>query len=139
MNMGSGAELSAHSSYCCRQGCMGQMDKCWTTQAPARPADRDCLCTTASPHLPCLSSRRPQDTLGRMQEENMCLTVRTHEQHHKCEQLKVSRIPGRAWAETRLGLRAYRDSWAPAACPGHGLWENWLCRSMGQEQVVFAL
>ncbi|KAK4814541.1 hypothetical protein QYF61_023740 [Mycteria americana] len=32
---------------------------------------------------------RPQDTLGRTQEENTCLTVRTHEQHHECEQLKT--------------------------------------------------
>lgn len=139
--MGTGAELSAHSSYCCWQGCMGPMDNCWTTQAPARPADQDCVCTTASPHLPCLSSRRLQDTLGRTQEENIYLTVRTHEQHHKCGHLKVSRIPGTAWLETGLGLWScvYRDSGAPAACPGHGLWESCLCSSMGQGQVVFAL
>lgn len=64
----------------------------------------------------------------------MYLTVRTRERHHKCEQLKVSRIPGTAWPETGLGLWSYvcRGRWALAACPGHGLWENCLCSSTGQ-------
>lgn len=50
--MGSRAEVSVHSSYCCQQGCMAQMDNCWTTQPPARPADQDCLHHCISPSFP---------------------------------------------------------------------------------------
>lgn len=48
------------------------------------------------PHLispAFLSSRHLQDTLGSLQVENKYLRVRTHEQHHKGEQIKVSRTP----------------------------------------------
>ncbi|GAB0195352.1 polyamine-modulated factor 1-binding protein 1 [Grus japonensis] len=44
-----------------------------------------------------------QDTLGRRQEENTYLMVRTHEQHHKCEELKA--LPG-----NNLTVPALHDS-----------------------------
>ncbi|CAM9428603.1 unnamed protein product [Bubo scandiacus] len=74
--MESGAELSAHGGCCCcLQGCRGQTDNRQTARAPA------------SPHPRSLPSRHLQDAVGRVQEENTCLVVRTRE--NKCERLKM--------------------------------------------------
>ncbi|XP_040427617.1 polyamine-modulated factor 1-binding protein 1 isoform X1 [Cygnus olor] len=75
-----------------------------------------------------------QDTLGSLQVENKYLRVRTHEQHHKGEQMKVSKIPDTAWPRTVLSRPSlvYRDSWASVACPEHRSRTNCLCSIPGQ-------
>lgn len=92
----------------------------------------------SSLHLPCPSTRHLQDSLGRLWE-NKCLTVRTCEQHHTCEQLKASRIPSTAWPGTGPGqqLCAYRGGWAMAELPllQHGPETGWL-RPPGQYNSV---
>ncbi|XP_064884328.1 polyamine-modulated factor 1-binding protein 1 isoform X3 [Columba livia] len=79
-----------------------------------------------------------QDSLGRLWE-NKCLTVRTCEQHHTCEELKASRIPSTAWPRTGPGqqLCAYRGGWAMAELPlpQHGPETGWL-RPPGQYNSV---
>nr|XP_047906431.1 polyamine-modulated factor 1-binding protein 1 isoform X3 [Anser cygnoides] len=75
-----------------------------------------------------------QDTLSTLQVENKYLRVRTHEQHHKGEQMKVSKIPDTAWPRTVLSRPSlvYWDSWAPVTCPEHRSRTNCLCSIPGQ-------